>query len=69
MKDFKFSITIEGGKLSEIALTTNGAMKTALAGSRDFETAAEAGFKLDYKLTVTDKGDSYEPAATVDKVK
>lgn len=69
MKDFKFSITIEGGKLSEIALFTNGAMKTAFVGSRDFETAAEAGFKLDYKLTITDKGASYEPAASVDKVK
>ena len=69
MKDFKFSITIEGGKLSEIALTTNGAMKTAFVGFRDFETAAEAGFKLDYKLIITDEGDSYEPAATVDKVK
>ena len=69
VKDFEFQITLLNGSLSEISLETNGSFKASFPGSRDFSSSQEAGFSLDYTLSVSDKGSSYEPAATVDKVK
>lgn len=69
VKDFEFQITLLNGSLSEISLETNGSFKASFPGSRDFSSSQEAGFSLDYTLSVSDKGASYEPAATVDKVK
>ncbi len=69
VKDFEFNIVVAGGALSEINLSLNGAFVASFPESRDFESAADAGFKLTYKLTVTDKGATYEPAAEVSKVK
>ena len=69
VKDFKFQITISNGALSEISLKMNGSFNAAFPGSRDFSEAQDAAFSLSYSLKATDKGASYEPAATVDKVK
>ena len=69
IKNFKFKIIIANGALSEINLEMNGKMTTSFPGSRDFTSSQDAGYKLEYKLTVTTDGNSYEPAATVDKVK
>ena len=69
VKQFKFNIVITNGALSNIKVVTNGSIVASFPGSRDFQTANDAGFKLDYKLTVTDKGSSYEPASEVSKVK
>lgn len=68
-KDFKFQITILNGSLSEVSLKMNGSFSASFPESRDFTQAQDAGFTLNYSLKVTDKGASYEPAATVDKVK
>lgn len=69
VKDFKFHITILNGSFSEISLKMNGSFVASFPESRDFSQAQDAGFSLNYSLKVTDKGSSYEPAATVDKVK
>ena len=69
MKNFKFKIVVTSGALSEINLEMNGKLNGSFPNSRDFSSAQDAGYKLTYKLTVTDKGASYEPAASVDKVK
>lgn len=69
IKEFKFNIVIKDGALSEINLTTNGAIVASFPESRDFTNLDDAGFKLTYKLTVTNDGASYEPAETVAKVK
>ena len=69
IKNFKFKIVVTNGALSDISLTMNGKMSASFPGSRDFATAQDAGFKLEYTLKVTDKGSSYEPEASVDKVK
>lgn len=69
IKNFKFKIVITNGALSDISLYMNGKLNGSFPGSRDFTEAQDAGFKLEYTLKVTDKGASYEPAATVDKVK
>ena len=69
VKDFKFNIVITNGALSEINLKMSGAMKASFPGSRDFTIANDAGFKLTYKLTITNKGSDYEPAAKVSDVK
>ena len=47
----------------------NGKLTASFPGSRDFQSAQDAGYKLTYSLTVTNDGASYEPAASVDKVK
>lgn len=69
VKDFEFKITILNGALSEIFLKTNGAFDASFPDSRDFTAKQDAGFTLNYTLKVTADGASYEPAATVDKVK
>lgn len=69
IKTFEFSIVVANGALSEITLKMNGKLAASFPGSRDFETAQDAGFKLDYSLKVTDKGSDYEPAAEVKDVK
>ena len=69
IKNFKFQIVVTNGELTDISLKMNGKMNVSFPGSRDFTTAQDAGFKLEYTLKVTDKGSSYEPAASVDKVK
>ena len=69
VKNFKFKIIVANGVLSEIKLEMNGKLTASFPGSRDFKEAQDAGYKLDYELKVTNDGASYEPAATVDKVK
>ena len=69
IKDFKFQITILNGSFSEISLKMNGGFEASFPGSRDFSGVQNASFKLEYTLKVTTAGASYEPAATVDKVK
>ena len=69
VKNFKFKIIIANGALSEINLEVNGKMNVSFPESRDFNAKADAGYKLTYKLEVTDDGASYEPAAEVGKVK
>ena len=69
VKDFEFQITILNGSLSEISLEANGSFNASFPESRDFTEAKDAAFSLKYSLEVTDDGSSYEPAATVDKVK
>ncbi len=69
VKDFECAIVIENGALSSIELHTNGRLKASFPQSRDFSTAQEAGFKLDYTLQANDKADAYEPASTVNEVK
>lgn len=69
VKDFVFKITIENGAFSEISLKMNGGFSASFPGSRDFTAAQDASFKLEFSLKVTNDGASYEPAATVDKVK
>ena len=69
IKDFKFQITILNGAFSEISLKMNGSLRTCFPESRDFTQTADAAFSLNYSLQTTAKGASYEPAATVDKVK
>ena len=68
-KDFKFQITIANGTLSKISVKTNGSFETSYPGSRDFTANSAAAFTLNYTLEVTNDGASYEPAASVDKVK
>lgn len=69
VKNFKFKIIIKNGALSEINLEMNGKLTASFPNSRDFAAAQDAGYKLTYKLEVTDKGADYEPASSVDKVK
>lgn len=69
VKNFKFKIVITNGALTDISLIMNGKMSVSFPGSRDFTVAQDAGYKLEYTLSVTDKGSSYEPAESVDKVK
>ena len=69
VKTFEFEIIVANGALSEINLKMNGKLSASFPGSRDFTTAQDAGYKLTYELKVTNDGASYEPAATVDKVK
>ena len=69
VKNFKFKIVIKDGAFSELSLVTNGKMNVSFPDSRDFTSKQDAGYKLEYTLTVTDEGSNYEPAATVDKVK
>lgn len=69
VKNFKFKIIVANGVLSEIKLEMNGKLTASFPDSRDFKEAQDAGYKLDYELKVTNDGASYEPAATVDKVK
>ena len=69
VKNFKFKIIIANGALSEINLEMNGKLTASFPGSRDFTQAQDAGYKLNYELKVTNDGSSYEPAASVDKVK
>ncbi len=69
LKDFEFQIVLLNGSLSEISLEMNGSFSASFPGSRDFSSSQDASFSLKYSLEVTDKGASYEPAATVDKVK
>lgn len=69
VKNFKFIITVIDGSLSEVSLDINGKLQGSFPGSRDFTENQDAGFKLNYSLKVTDKGNSFEPAASVDKVK
>ena len=69
VKDFKFTVVVTNGALTDVSLTMNGEMTTAFLNSRDFTNALDAGYKLEYSLKVTNKGSSYEPASTVDKVK
>ena len=69
VKDFKFQIAFVNGALTKITLKMNGSFKASFPGSRDFSQSQDASFALDYSLEVTDKGASYEPAATVGKVK
>ena len=69
VKNFKFKIITVSGALSEISLEMNGKLTASFPGSRDFQSAQDAGYKLTYSLTVTNDGASYEPAASVDKVK
>lgn len=69
VKNFKFKIIIASGALSEINLEMNGKLTASFPGSRDFTQAQDAGYKLEYNLKVNNDGASYEPAATVDKVK
>lgn len=69
VKNFEFEITVVNGALSEISLEMNGKLNTAFPGSRDFNAAEDAGYKLEYSLEVTNDGASYEPADSVGKVK
>ena len=69
LKDFEFKITLLNGTLSEISLKMNGSFIASFPESRDFSTAKDAGFTLNYSLKVTDDGANYEPGETVDKVK
>lgn len=69
LKNFEFQIVLTDGSLSEITLEMNGSFSSCFPGSRDFTAAQEAAFSLEYSLEVTDKGASYEPSASVDKVK
>ncbi len=69
VNDFKFQITLLNGALSEISLKMNGSFSASFPESRDFTAAQDAAFTLKYTLEVTDDGASYEPAATVNKVK
>lgn len=68
VKEFKFKIIIQNGSLVEINLTMNGALVASFPGSRDFTNAADAGFKLTYKLKVTNKASSFEPASSVSDI-
>ena len=69
VKTFEFKVIIKDGAFSEISLKMNGKMNVSFPDSRDFANKQDAGYKLTYELKVTDKGSSYEPASTVDKVK
>lgn len=69
VKEFEFNIVVTSGALSAINLSISGSLVASFPGSRDFETAKDAGFDLKYELTVNDKGSSYEPAAKVSDVK
>lgn len=69
VKNFSFKIVLTNGTLTSISLKMNGKLSASFPNSRDFSVAQDAGYKLEYTLTVTDKGSSYEPAGTVDKVK
>lgn len=68
VKSFDFEIVVVKGALSEINLVTNGKMSVSYPSSRDFTTADDAGYKLSYNLTVTDKASKFEPAETVKKI-
>ncbi len=69
VNDFEFKITLLNGALSEISLEMNGSFSASFPESRDFAATQDAAFTLKYSLEVTDDGASYEPGATVDKVK
>lgn len=69
VKNFNFKIIIKNGSFSEMSLETNGKLNASFPGSRDFTEKQDAGYKLTFTLNVTDKGASYEPAETVNKVK
>ena len=68
VKEFKFEIVTTDGVFTSINMVMNGKLKTAYEGSRDFKTAQDAGFKLELSLEANSKGDSYEPASSVNKI-
>ncbi len=62
-------ISVKGGVLDSIKITIEGDATTAFAGSADFTASRKAQIKLDYKLTVNSKGDTFEPYETVNAAK
>lgn len=69
VKDSEVTIILEGGKLASIEVSAKGTINTKLVGSRDFTALQDAAFDLNYKITFTTKGDSFEPYDTVNKAK
>ena len=69
VKDSEVTITLESNKLASIEVSAKGTISTKLEGSRDFTSEQEAAFDLNYKITFTTNGDSFEPFETVNKAK
>lgn len=69
VKDSEVTIILEGGKLASIEISAKGTINTKLVGSRDFTAVQDAVFDLNYKITFTTDGDSFEPYETVNKAK
>lgn len=69
LKDFAFEIVLTNGAFTSLKLKMNGQYSASYPNSRDFTSTQEASFKLELSLTSNKEGDSYEPAASVDKVK
>lgn len=69
VKDFQLTILVKDGSLAKISLEAKGEFNTKLSDSRDFTSTQEADFNFSYTITMTNKGDSFEPYDTVNKAK
>lgn len=69
IETYEFEVVLAGNAFKEMTLHIDGAFQTSYPGSRDFTAVQDAGFKLDYSLTTTDKGAGYEPATAVSGIK
>ena len=69
VNDFEFNIIIANNEFSSLKLEMNGGIQTSFPNSRDFNAKQDAGYELEFNLSVTDKGSDYEPVSEVGKVK
>lgn len=69
VKDSQLTILVKDGTLAKILLEAKGEFNTKLADSIDFTSTQEAEFNFNYTITMTNKGDSFEPYDTVNKAK
>jgi uncharacterized repeat protein (TIGR02543 family) len=69
VKKSSLVITLTGGELTSISLSSSGRFETAFEESRDFYENKKAVYDFTYSLTTTSKGDSYEPVETAKEAK